>query len=55
MPRKIRSFEADADVDALLAEAQKNNIVLGHLVNEALRRFFKRGNTKRIPGKRGAK
>jgi hypothetical protein len=37
--RTMRSFEADADVDAMLVEAKHDGIHICELCNEALRRY----------------
>jgi hypothetical protein len=37
--RAMRSFEADADVAAMLAEAKHDGIHIGEICNEALRHY----------------
>lgn len=39
--RPIKSFEADKDVERMLARATREGIRLGFLCNEALRRYLR--------------
>jgi hypothetical protein len=41
MKRRIKSFEADVDVERMLGRAQKDGTKLGKVCNEALRRFLR--------------
>lgn len=41
MKRRIKSFEADADVERMLGRAREDGATLGKVCNEALRRLLR--------------
>lgn len=40
--RKIKTFEADPDVDAMLEAAKKNGLTLNEVMNKSLREYGKK-------------